>query len=294
MTFRILLTALFWLILGFVLFYEELMGLRFDWSTVSKTWNQWTKKSTIKPKKKATKKPFNTTPIAQPVVKVDTKPVEKPITVQPPVVKKTVVKKVPVNIEEEAGMEDVTFFDQKIIEDKTFYASLTPQQKSEFNEFFILEHPRHLVKELQYTIGGDNESFFKDVFKYIFQYRRMISLGLLERLLEALLKQTTDPSVKTLLHEAFIRAAYARRQDKAFLEAAKRVSQADLLVHQNELNSKDTFVYVYVRLAIILEKEGKFSEALAVVQDAIARNLDDNHATKFESRRSRLLNKINQ
>jgi len=43
-----------------------------------------------------------------------------------------------------------------------------------------------------------------------------------------------------------------------------------------------------------LEKEGKYQEALDLIQDASLRNLDDNHATKFESRRSRLLNKKNQ
>ncbi len=289
MTLRVLLTVVFWLILGFVLFYEELMGLTFDWSTVSKGWAQW-KTSLIKKPKNTTKKKV-VKPKAEPK-KAELKPIVQPVGATP--IQKPVVKKTPVNIEEEAGMEDVTFFDQAILEDKNFYASLTPQQKTEFNEFFILEHPRHLVKALQYTIGGNNSEFFANVFKYIFQYRRMISLGLLRRLLDALLSLTKDPQTKTLLHEAFIRSAYARRQDKAFLAAAKEVSQLDVKLHQEILDTRDTFVYAYVRLAIILEKEGKYDEALALIQDASLRNLDDNHATKFESRRSRLLNKKNQ
>jgi hypothetical protein len=292
MTLRILLTALFWLILGFVLFYEELMGLTFDWSTVSKGWTRFTstltKKSPSKKKKISSSLKKKVQPVVESVV------VSQPVIAPTPVVKKPIIQKAPVNIEEEAGMEDVTFFDQAILEDKTFYASLTPQQKTEFNEFFILDHPRHLVKSLQYTIGGNNSEFFANVFKYIFQYRRMISLGLLRRLLDALLALTQDPQTKTLLHEAFIRSAYARRQDKAFLAAAKEVSQLDVKLHQDVLNTRDTFVYAYVRLAIILEKEGKYQEALDLIQDAVMRNLDDNHATKFESRRSRLLNKKNQ
>ena len=289
MTLRVLLTLVFWLILGFVLFYEELLGLTFDWSSVSKGWAQWIKSLTVKPKK--TIKIKVSKPKLEPK-KEEAKPVVQPVFVTP--AKKQVIKKAPVNIEEEAGMEDVTFFDGTILEDKNFYASLTPQQKTEFNEFFILDHPRHLVKSLQYTIGGNNSDFFANVFKYIFQYRRMISLGLLRRLLDALLALSQDPQTKTLLHEAFIRSAYARRQDKAFLDAAKEVSQLDVKLHQEVLNTRDTFVYVYVRLAIILEKEGKYQEALDLIQDAVLRNLDDNHATKFESRRSRLLNKKNQ
>jgi hypothetical protein len=361
-TFRVIIVYVFWLILGFVLFYDYLVTLTFDWSSVKKwflslknppkkvvsqtnasskpfvDWKkvngwftkQWqsiltlfkakTKKTVIKQVEKPVVKPVEKTvkPVEKVVVapKIETvKAVTLPpvVTVEKPVeiVKKTVGRKEKVkdtvtpvvqtkfltaedSQDEDDDMEDVVFFADTLVERSTFYPSLRGRIKDEFDRLFVNPGDEHIVPELVYTVSGNNADFFADIFKYIFRYRKLISLELLQRVLDELLSMTSDPASMTLLYEAFVRVAYARRQQKGFLDAAKLTAEKDVKLHQEVLNTKDAYIYSFVRLAIILEKQQRISEALAVVQDAISRGLDDKTTTKFEGRRSRLLSKKNK
>ena len=375
-TFRVVIVYVFWLILGFVLFYDYLISLTFDWSSVKKwflsiknppkkvvnpsktssaplidwkkvrgwfnkrkVWvvKQWTtllgwfKSKTKKPAVKKVVKPVEKImAIKQPEVVKTVKPVEKvdvvikpePVkeVVPPPVIKvekpvevakkivgrKEKVKETMTPIvqtkfltaedsqDEDDDMEDVVFFADTLVERPTFYSSFKGRIKDEFDRLFVNPGEEHVVAELVYKRGENNADFFADVFKYIFRYRKLISLELLQRLLDELLSMTSDPASMTLLYEAFVRVAYARRNQKGFLDAAKLTAEKDVKLHQDVLNTKDAYIYSFVRLAIILEKQQRISEALAVVQDAIARGLDDKTTTKFEGRRSRLLSKKNK
>lgn len=328
-TLRVLSVYIFWLILGFVLFYDSLSQLTFDFSVVKK----WFKSLTEKPKKventetpKVVGKPWFSqtlkslsswvnsswktilswfkskpkqnvkkadvkTTVIKPVKKVGRK--EKALEAVTPVVQ-TKFLTAEDSQDEDDDMEDVTFFADTLVERPTFYPSLKGRIKDEFDRLFVLETEDHVVPTLVYTVGGQNEDFFADVFKFIFRYRKLISLELLQRLLEELLSMTADPASMTLLYEAFIRVAYARRQQKGFLDAAKAIAEKDVKLHQDVLNTKDAYIYSFVRLAIILERQQRIDEALQLVQDAIARGLEDKTTTKFEGRRSRLLNKKNK
>ncbi len=237
-----------------------------------------------------------------PVVKVE-KPVEvaKKIVGRKEKVKETMTPVVQTKFltaedsqDEDDDMEDVVFFADTLVERPTFYSSLKGRIKDEFDRLFVNPGEEHVVAELVYKRGENNADFFADVFKYIFRYRKLISLELLQRLLDELLSMTSDPASMTLLYEAFVRVAYARRNQKGFLDAAKLTAEKDVKLHQDVLNTEDAYIYSFVRLAIILEKQQRISEALAVVQDAIARGLDDKTTTKFEGRRSRLLSKKNK
>lgn len=205
----------------------------------------------------------------------------------------------PVNQDKEAEAEDeddamtkVAFFSTPIVENKEFYQSLTVQEQAEFAELFIKDSPKHLEKSLQYQIGGDNTGFFSTVFNSIFKYRKIISLSLLVKIYQELIRLAGEswPSV-TLLNEAMIRTAYARRKDADFLKQALVVSQADVLLQQQKLNPKHTFVYSYKRLAIILEKQKAYDQALHLVEDALKRHLTDKTVGEYAGRKARLLEK---
>jgi hypothetical protein len=223
-------------------------------------------------------------------------PVVTPIAEVPPVVESK--PQVPVkpsieneDAEEETTMENTVFFNETIKESSTFYKSLKGKNKTDFDNLFVLQGPKHVVSTLNYVVGGNNSHFFSDLFKYIFQYRRFITVDLLNILLNEMLSLTQDPLSMTLLYEAYIRVAYARRQSIEFFKEAKRVCELDVALHYDVLKTKGKFVYSFVRLAIILEKEKNITKALEVVNKAILRELDDNNATKFESRRARLQSK---
>lgn len=288
-TVRVLVVLFFWLILGFVMFYEYIEAYflkRLKKETV--VTQPVVQKVVIAP----VIEPVQPIPVVVPLPVVIPLPVVQPVIVSKP---KMEVKPQPVveEVEEEVGMEEVVFFTETLKESSTFYQSLKAKNKTDFDNLFVLEGPKHVVPTLNYVVGGDNSVFFADLFKYIFKYRRLISLDLLKILLNEMLSLTKDPLSMTLLYEAYIRVAYARRQSIDFLNEAKRVCELDIALHYDVLKTKGKFVYSFVRLAIILEKEKNITKALDVVNKAILRELDDNNATKFESRRARLQSKQN-
>jgi tetratricopeptide (TPR) repeat protein len=186
-------------------------------------------------------------------------------------------------------MKHVTFFKQPLTIKSDFYTQLTPDLQTEFKRLFIDANPDHLVKDLVYTIKGDNADFFQRVYQHLYDYRKIISQPLLEQLHRALISYTKDAESHTLLNEAAIRTAYTRRQDAPMLTYAETLARQDTNLHKNVLKTKNTYVYSYVRIAILLEKQGRIDEALDVVETALALNLDDRTVGQFIGRKERLL-----
>jgi hypothetical protein len=197
------------------------------------------------------------------------------------------------DVADEADLENIQIFKNVIEERKGFYESLTPDEQSEFRRYFVDKHEEHLAPELQYVIGKNNGDFFMRVFNYIYRYRRIISYGLLVKLSDELQSFSNgDPQTQTLLYEAAIRVAYFRRKGVQFLDISQVWSENDVKIHRTILNSKDTYVYSFTRLAIILEKKKAFKEALELVEDALKRQLNDKTRTGYQGRKVRLIKKL--
>ena len=197
------------------------------------------------------------------------------------------------DVADEADLENIQIFKNVIEERKGFYESLTSDEQSEFRRYFVDKHEEHLALELQYEIGKNNGNFFMRVFNYIYRYRRIISYSLLVKLSDELQSFSNgDPQTQTLLYEAAIRVAYFRRKSVQFLDISQVWAQNDVIIHQTILNSKDTYVYSFTRLAIILEKKKAFKEALALVEDALKRQLNDKTRTGYQGRKIRLIKKL--
>jgi hypothetical protein len=185
-------------------------------------------------------------------------------------------------------MKDVVFFSGKLRTNKRFYESLNDDLKSEFKKLFIDQGPDHLANDLNYMIGQENPEFFAKVYQNIYDYRKVISLPLMKRLHQELLSYAPDSKTKTLLNQTAATTTYTRRADQGFLDYTQSLCADDIALHQKKLNTKNAYVYSYVRQAIILEKAGKLNEALAVVQDAINRGLDDRTKGNYVERKVRL------
>jgi hypothetical protein len=196
---------------------------------------------------------------------------------------------------DEDAMANVEFFKMPITENKGFYESLTADEKKEFNDLFVLDNPKHVVKELVYKINGENGSFFQKVFNFIFKYRKIISLSLLNKIYVELLRLAgNQPNTVALLNEAMIRTAYARRKDKAFFDKSYEVSKADVVLQQTQLKPTNTYIYSFVRLAIILERLKQYDQALTLIDDAIKRSLNDKTVGGYAGRKTRILEKKNK
>jgi hypothetical protein len=235
------------------------------------------------------------------VIKVKVVKEVKPVVEAKPVVEVKVVKEVKpvveVNEEESAEeekddneLEKVQIFKKKIKARETFYGSLTEKEKDEFRSYFVDDVANHLVKDLVYKLRGDNDDFFEHVFNYIYIYRKLISFGLLVKLTDELIALAEgDEDVLTLIYEAATRVAYYRRKDKTMLAYAEKLATLDVALQQKVFNAKDKYVYSFTRLAIILERKGEFKDALALVNDALKRNLSDRTKTGYEGRKERLI-----
>ena len=239
--------------------------------------------------------------VAKPVVK------KAPVVVPPPakvVVKKKVVKKTTPKpaplpepkeevVEEDNALANVQIFKKKINARTTWYASLTDAEKLEFRSYFVEDAPTHLVKDITYKLNGNNDQFFERVFNYIYEYRKVISSNLLQKLTDELLFFAEgDPEVQTLVYEAATRVAYYRRKDKTMLAYAETLARADVALQQGVLKAKNTYVYSFTRLAIILERRGDIQEAIALVDDALARKLTDRTKTGYQGRKERLQKRL--
>jgi hypothetical protein len=289
-----LVLILIWTLVGAFLFSKVIFGKdAAEWLV-----EQW---KVLTVKKVVAKPVVKATPVVQPKPIEVVKPQPKPVAVVKPQPKPVaVVKPTPKPVvkeereeEEEDAMANVQIFKKKIKARATFYESLTDAQKAEFRSYFVDEGKDKLVKELTYTLKGNNDAFFERVFNYIFAFRKVISLGLLTKLTEELLSLSEgDSDVQTILYEAAIRVAYARRKSVQFLDQAEVWSKEDVKLHQTKLNTKGKIVYSFTRLAIILEKKGQFKEALALVEESKSRNLKEKTKTGLEGRKARLLKKL--
>ena len=210
--------------------------------------------------------------------------------VPPPVI---VEEEKEVEKEEEVDFADVEIFSKSLNVRQGFYPSLTPSQKQLFDELYVLDHPSHLVKTLQFNPNGDNQLFFKFVFNSLYTYRKLMSSDLLKVLTEEMLYLAEgNPQTQTILYEIATRTAYFRRKDPAFLAYAHSLAELDVTLNRSTLKRKDQYVYSYTRLAIILEKKKLFKEALAIVDEALQLNLNDKTVQGYQGRKTRILDKM--
>ena len=223
----------------------------------------------------------------------------KVVKAQPPVKVVKVVKPEPIPepkeeaVEEDNALENVQIFKTKIKARTTWYASLTEAEKTEFRSYFVDDADTHLVKDLVYKLNGNNDAFFERVFNFIYVYRKLISSSLLQKLTDELLFfAENDADVQTLVYEAATRVAYYRRKDKAMLAYAEKLARLDVALQQGVLKAKGKYVYSFTRLAIILERKGETKEALALVEDALKRQLTDRTKTGYEGRKVRLAKRL--
>ena len=189
--------------------------------------------------------------------------------------------------EDEAKSVDLS----KVTLKKTaFYESLTPVLKAEFDRLFVLEGQDHVIKGLQFNPGKDNSVFFQNVFNQLYAYRKLISYGLLTALYEELTQLLSDqPSLITAVNEATIRIMFYRRKEAIFLEQCEALCQEDIALHLDVLKTRSGFVYSFKRLAILLEKQGLFEDAIAMCDRAINLNLDDKTQGGYRGRKERIL-----
>jgi tetratricopeptide (TPR) repeat protein len=146
-----------------------------------------------------------------------------------------------------------------------------------------------LVKGLQFNPGKDNQAFFQNVFNQLYAYRKLISFDLLVALYDELSQQLGEqPSVLTAINEATIRIMFYRRKESIFLEQCETLCQEDIALHLDVLKTRSGFVYSFKRLAILLEKQGMFDDAIAMCDRAINLNLDDKTQGGYRGRRERI------
>jgi hypothetical protein len=264
-----------WFVAGLFLFAKDVLSdfpfLKPVFAVLGLTKN---KKVTVAPKKV----------VEQPVKVEKPKPVKKPtVKATPKVEPKEEV------VEEDNALENVKIFKKKIAARTTWYAGLTDIEKAEFRSYFVDDVETHLVKDLVYKLNGNNDAFFERVFNFIYVYRKLITSNLLQKLTDELLFfAENDAEVQTLVYEAATRVAYYRRKDKSMLTYAEKLARLDVALQQTVLNAKNRYVYSFTRLAIILERKGEINEALALVNDALARKLSDRTKTGYEGRKLRL------
>jgi len=230
--------------------------------------------------------------------------VEKVVEVKPVPVVETVIDKkvevkpvieevVEVEKEEEVDFANVEIFTTPLKLNLNFYQSLSKDDKTLFDKFYVLEGPDHLVKTLNYIVNGDNQPFFKYVFNHLYTYRKLMSSSLLAVLTTEVLRLSEgNPKIQTILYEIATRTAYFRRKDVAFLNLAESYAREDIKLHQSVFKSKDCYVYAYTRLAIILEKKKLFKEALTLIDEALRLNLDDKTVNGYKGRKVRVLEKM--
>jgi tetratricopeptide (TPR) repeat protein len=189
--------------------------------------------------------------------------------------------------EDEAKTVDLS----KVVLKKTaFYESLTPVLKAEFDRLFVLEGVDHLVKGLQFNRGQNNNAFFQNVFNSLYAYRKVISFDLLTALYEEMTQQLSgQSSLITTVNEATIRIMFYRRKETIFLDQCEALCQEDIALHLDVLKTRSGFVYSFKRLAILLEKQGLYDDAIAMCDRAINLNLDDKTQGGYGGRKERIL-----
>jgi hypothetical protein len=246
--------------------------------------------------KLTTVKPIPPKRVVQPEP-VQAKPVEpaKVEVVQSPV-KETVVETVEekeIEKEEEVDFENIEIFSAPVKERLGFYESLTPPMKLEFDSYFLEAGTSRLVSTLVYVPQGNNDLFFRDVFKFIYKFRKVISIDLLTILSnEVFAFAEGNPAIQTVLYEITTRTAYFRRKNVAFLNYAHALAEKDIALQRTVFDAKGKYVYSYTRLAIILEKKKQFTEALALVDEALTRQLSDKTVNGYEGRKVRIQEKM--
>ena len=70
-----------------------------------------------------------------------------------------------------------------------FIASLNDKEREQFTDLFILKYQGTMKNLPDYTVGGDNDEFFRKVFIYLGQYRDRIPDGLLAKMYKFCIKR---------------------------------------------------------------------------------------------------------
>lgn len=289
--------VLIWLILGYILFEgvtkADVASFVQKIVSVFKPKKDVSKPTAAKPVVKETPKPVVEVKAAPKEEKIEIKSIEQ--------VNQQAVDQIKQLVAKEESMDDVketkeaklfeskTIYGVKVNANTEFYTQLPEAQKQEFKRLFIDEGKDHLATQLQYKVGANNDNFFDKLYNYIYRYRRSISLPLLTSLLEEGLRLSKDDvQSQSNVFEACIRTAYTRRANASFLEATIAWSQRDVELHDNVLKTKDKYAYSYKRLAIVLEKQGRFDEAILLVEKALSKGLLDETVGEYPERLERL------
>jgi hypothetical protein len=212
--------------------------------------------------------------------------------------KESVEALVNVSSEDKGDEEDDTKtldLSKKTLKKTNFYQSLNKELKAEFDGYFVNEGPNHLVKSLVFSPNGDNNSFFQNVFNQLYAYRKLISFELLSALYVELADQLEDePELLTAINEATIKIMFYRRKEYEFLEQCETLCQQDIALHLDVLKTRSGFVYSFKRLAILLEKQGLYEDAIAMCDRAINLNLNDKTQGGYNGRKERIQKRQNQ
>ena len=301
-----------WVFMPIYLFYKWLIidksmkAYHFDWNPLWIKTIAWFRLhwNTLIFKTGITKKTVKKVVKPQPVVQVATKKIDADDRIQIKSVKEVnqaQVNKVKAAVAREEAMDDVgatkeakAFETRKIFLNvftakADFYGRLSPALQQEFSNLFIKEGSTRLIPEVNFVLGQTNQTFFGQVFNFIFRLRKVLSLGLLTAMVEEGLRLADqDPASKSNIYEAGIRVAYARRSNASFLQYAEKLSREDVVLHQRVLQTKNQYVYSVKRLAIILEKKQAFDDAIQLVNVALERGLKDQTIGEYPERLARL------
>ena len=179
---------------------------------------------------------------------------------------------------------------REIVRDDYYY-NLPPELKIEFKDLFIDRNQIIVPRCPAYIIDGDNTIFFQLVFTYVTRFRKIISIALLENLYEYLYEKFIEnPKIVPRLNDKLIRIYFARRDESDNLSKCEAKCREDVAFNIEFVENFPRNLNSYKRLVIILENLGKFEEAQAFCERAIALGLTDRTKANYPGR----LEKINK
>ena len=163
--------------------------------------------------------------------------------------------------------------------------------KEEFNQTFVADNRLVKVPELVYVPQTTNEAFYRNLFRYIHRFAKVLSAQLLSNLTQTVVKLTSDEEAKLKIIEASTRTAEALSQQPP-VEYLLKILRRNVALNRDVLNPRDKYVYSYQRLATLLEELGIYVEAVVVAREAYERGLIDTPEATFEKRLTRLEKKL--
>jgi|GEM_PF-3276369 len=163
--------------------------------------------------------------------------------------------------------------------------------KEEFNQTFVAENREVKVPELKYVPQTTNELFYRNLFRYIHRFAKVLSGNLLSNLTQTVVSLTTDEETKLKIVESSTRTAEALSNQPP-VEYLLKILRRNVALNRDVLNPRNKYVYSYQRLATLLEELGIYVEAVIVAREAYERGLVDTPEATFEKRLTRLEKKL--